>query len=275
MQAASSGRRPPPAPPPSAPCSPAARDGDSGEEEEEEGGRRRDRDSPDPLSPAPAAAREEAGEDAKPRLAPVQHLGREQRHGCRREPPPSPLPARAPLPAPASPTCCGPSLSRAPRSRWPRALAPEPGGVRLPRRHRPSVSAPASLLKLRGCGEERGGGRAAKRQHFWTCCCSAKVHPLGRVKSAQGSEKKRASSQVWCRLCVAAVWLTTSFLETCPSAPLEIHPCCSTVPLPNLCGHPPPRFHFPSTRLPLALAADTVPQQQLGWENSASHTHEL
>lgn len=124
--------------------------------------------------------------------------------------------------------------------------------MRLPRRHRPSSPPSASLLKLRGRGEEDGvgvegwGRKAANRLHFWTRCCSAKVHPLGRVESAQGSEKKWASSQVWCRLCVAAVCLTTSFLETCPSAPSEIHPCCSTGPLPNLCGPPCPA----STLLP-------------------------
>lgn len=116
-------------------------------------GRRRDRDSPDPLSPAPAAARAEAGEDAKPRLAPVQHRGREQRLRGRRgglrfstavaDSGPSAArlsrgraqlrsaaPARgpflrgkacgrAPLPpaAPASPTCCRPSERRVPRCR--------------------------------------------------------------------------------------------------------------------------------------------------------------
>lgn len=69
---------------------------------------------PDPLSPAPAAAREEAGVDAKPRLAPVQHLGREQRHGGTA---PAPRP-RTRVAAPRSSA----TLGARGRRLWPRSL---------------------------------------------------------------------------------------------------------------------------------------------------------
>lgn len=93
-----------------------------------------------------------------------------------------------------------------------------------------------------GFGAEASGARGGPPAAGTPGAAAAvlKCIRLGGLNQRREPKKKRASSQGWCRLCAAAVGLTTSFSKTCPSAPAEIHLCCSTVPLPSPCGTPCP-----------------------------------
>lgn len=181
---------------------------------------------PDPLSPAPAAAREEAGVDAKPRLAPVQHLGREQRHGGHRPAPPRP----APRPRVAAPRSSG-TLGARGRRAW-RGAAPVPSPPLL-------VSALASLLELWGRGELTtafacGPAAAALKYIRW-----------------RGLNQRRAPKKTgfqpglvpFVRCCSGLDDLFLGNLPLCSlgdSSLLQHHPPAQPLWAPLRCSHPPP-----------------------------------